>query len=197
MKMNKALLVLVAIGFIAACGGGEDIDYYPKPNGYLRMDFPDRTYSRYSPACPYSFEMPEYFSVVDKDTFCNMKDIVMDRFNASLLLTYIPVDTNLGGLIEKSRQFVYEHSGFADAIEEQPVINNKAGVYGLKYRIEGDAASPFQFYLTDSTTNFLRGALYFNVAPNYDSIQPSLIYIMEDLDRMIETVTWAGNDSLR
>jgi gliding motility-associated lipoprotein GldD len=193
MKMNKLIWISTLL-CLAACGA-EDMDYYPKPNGYLRMDFPERTYSRYSSGCVYSFEMPEYFTVVDKDSFCNMKDVVMERFNASLLLTYIPVDTNLAGLIEKSRGFVYEHSTFADAIEETPVIDPARRAFGLKYKIEGDAASPFQFYLTDSTRNFLRGALYFNVAPNYDSIQPSLTYIMEDLDRMIQTLTWR-NDSL-
>lgn len=175
--------------FFTACGG-EDVDYYPKPDGYLRLDFPDRTYSNYTSDCPYTFEMPDYFKVVDKDSLCNMKDVVMDRFNASLMLTYIPVDTNLYELITRSQQFAYEHTGFADAISESPVIDPARNAYGLKFKIEGDAASPFQFYLTDSTRHFLRGALYFNVAPNYDSIQTSLDYIMEDLDRMVETVSW-------
>lgn len=193
--MNKQL-VFVLVLFLAACGSGE-VDYYPKPDGYLRLDFPERTYSRYVTNCTYSFEMPDYFEVVDRDSFCNMKDIVMERFNASLMLTYIPVDTNLASLIQKSRQFVYEHSPFADAIEETVVIDTARKAYGLKYKIEGDAASPFQFYLTDSTSNFLRGALYFNVAPNYDSIQSSLNYILEDLDRMINTVSWKQTDTLQ
>lgn len=119
----------------------------------------------------------------------------MDRFNASLMLTYLPVDTNLVGLIEASRTFVYEHSQFADGIEEEVIIDKNRNAFGLRYKITGDAASPFQFYLTDSTNHFLRGALYFNVKPNYDSIKPSLDYITEDLDRMLQTVIWK-KDSL-
>ncbi len=45
--------------------------------------------------------------------------------------------------------------------------------YGLIYKIKGiGTASPFQFFVTDSTNHFLRGALYFNVKPNNDSLAP-------------------------
>lgn len=193
MRKNNLFMLLFAV-LLVSCGS-EQTDYYPKPFGYLRVEFPERIYSVYDSGCPYTFEMPEYFSVIDKDSFCNMKDIFMERFNATLNLTYIPVDTNLNFLIERSRQFVYEHSQFADGIEEEVIINEKNQTFGLRYMIKGDAASPFQFYLTDSTDHFMRGALYFNVKPNYDSVKPSLDYIQEDLDRMLNTVIWKG-DSL-
>lgn len=190
MKMNKVFLVLSLV-FIVSCG--DEVDYYPKPSGYLRMDFPERVFTTYTSKCAYSFEMPDYFSVVDKDSFCNMKDIVIERFNASLLLTYIPVDTNLVELIERSRSFVYEHSQFADAIEESVIIDKQRKTYGLRYSITGNAASPYQFYLTDSTSNFIRGALYFNAVPNYDSIKPSLDYVVEDIDHILETLIWKSD----
>ncbi len=188
--MKPSNKILIAFAFTLVACGSSEVDYYPKPNGYLRLDFPERVYSTYASDCPYAFEIPEYFSVVDKDSFCNKKDIVMSRFNASLMLTYLPVDTNLIDLIEASRSFVYEHSQFADGIEEEVIIDDTRDAFGLRYKITGDAASPFQFYLTDSTNHFLRGALYFNVKPNYDSIKPSLDYITEDLDRMLQTVIW-------
>jgi gliding motility-associated lipoprotein GldD len=188
--MKAHYKILVVLTFIVVACGNSEVDYYPKPNGYLRLDFPERVYSTYTSDCPYAFEIPEYFSVVDKDSFCNKKDIIMERFNASLMLTYLPVDTNLIDLIEASRSFVYEHSQFADGIEEELIIDDTRDAFGLRYKITGDAASPFQFYLTDSTNHFLRGALYFNVKPNYDSIKPSLDYITEDLDRMLQTVIW-------
>lgn len=188
--MKSTHKILVILTFILVACGNSEVDYYPKPNGYLRLDFPERIYSRYEPNCPYSFEMPEYFSIVDKDSFCNKKDIVMSRFNATLNLTYLPVDTNLNNLIEAARSLVYEHSIFADGIEEEVIVDDTRNAFGLRYKITGDAASPFQFYLTDSTNHFLRGALYFNVKPNYDSVKPSLDYITEDLDRMLQTVIW-------
>lgn len=188
MKMNK-LILLCALFAMLSCGE-EATDFYPKPRGYIRLDFPERVYSVFDENCTYTFEIPEYFKVVSKDSFCNMKDIVMERFNATLNLTFIPVDTNLSTLIEKSRMLAYEHAIFADAIEEAVMIDREEKVYGLKYNIVGNAASPYQFYLTDSVNNFLRGALYFNVLPNYDSIKPSLDYIVEDLDRMMQSVIW-------
>lgn len=194
--MSKYYLFLIAFLVVVSCGGGSTEDYYPKPMGYLRVAFPERTYSVYTSDCPYSFEMPDYFAVIDKDSMCNKKDIFMERFNATLNLTYIPVDTNLNELLERSRQFVYEHSQFADAIEEEQILNNENRTFGIRYNIKGDAASPFQFYLTDSSDHFMRGALHFNVKPNYDSIRPSLDYILVDMDRMLSTVKWE-NDSLK
>lgn len=186
--MNKYYLIVVLFFFLSC--EGESTDFYPKPNGYLRLDFPERIYSSYESDCPFSFQIPDYFSVVEKDSICNKKDLNMERFNATLNLTYLPVDTSLNQLIEKSRSLAYEHAIFADAIEEELVINNEEKIYGLKYKISGDAASPYQFYLTDSVNHFMRGALYFNVSPNYDSVKTSLDYIVYDLDNMIETLHW-------
>ncbi len=189
MKINYLFIVITAV-LLSACGGNEvDYDYYPKPRGYMRLDFPEREYTTYSASnCPYSFEIPEYFTIIDKEN-CD-KDIQMERFNATLFLTYVPVDTNLIMNIEYSRKLVYDHSIKADAIEEKPVRYATNNAYGLLYKIKGDAASPYQFYLTDSTNHFLRGALYFNVKPNYDSIRTSLEYIVEDIDHIVETVQW-------
>jgi gliding motility-associated lipoprotein GldD len=63
-------------------------------------------------------------------------------------------------------------------------------VYGILYDIKGDAASNTQFFLTDSTHNFIRGALYFEVHPNKDSLAPVLEFINKDLVHLIETFEW-------
>ena len=183
-------MYIMCLLFIAGCGS-DDPEYYPKPRGFMKLDFPDRVYEMYNGDCSYSFEIPEYFSVVDKPGGCN-KDVIIDRFNAQLFLTYIPIDTNLDMSIEYSRKLVYDHSIKADEIQEAVVRQAENKVHGMKYNIVGNAASPYQFYLTDSTEHFLRGALYFNVAPNYDSLKPSLEYVLEDVDHLIETVQWTG-----
>ena len=189
MKNLKSSVFLLMVFFFAFTGCEEEYDYYPKPRGYMRLDFPERTYSIFAPdSCPYAFEIPEYFTLTEKEN-CN-QDILMERFNATVFLTYLPIDTNLNLNIEYSRKLVYDHSIKADAIEEIPMVNTENKAYGLKYDIKGDAASPFQFYVTDSVNHFLRGALYFNVKPNYDSVRTSLEYIREDLDNMLETVYW-------
>lgn len=188
MKTSKLILIPLMI-LLIACGGGES-EYYPKPRGTMHMDFPERNFVVYEGNCPYSFEIPDYFEVIADTSNCNA-NIEIDRFNATVYLTYIPLDTtNLAAHIEKSRKFVYDHSVKADAIEEVLFQDPDRNTFGLKYNIVGDAASLYQFYLTDSIHNFLRGALYFNTQPNYDSLQPSLDYITEDVDRLIETLRW-------
>jgi len=44
--------------------------------------------------------------------------------------------------------------------------------------------------VTDSTTHFLRGALYFNTALKNDSLAPVIEYIKIDLAQLINTVTF-------
>ncbi|MBP7211183.1 MAG: gliding motility lipoprotein GldD, partial [Paludibacteraceae bacterium] len=78
----------------------------------------------------------------------------------------------------------------ADAITEQAFENTNNDVYGILYEIRGNTASSVQFVLTDSTKNFLRGALYFNNRPNKDSLAPVINYIKDDVIRIMETTKW-------
>ncbi len=188
-KISQSIFPVIFLVLCAGCSGESSYDYYPKPRGFMRLDFPEKSYHTFEDStCPYSFLVPDYFVLKEKGN-C-LKDIQMDRFNATLYLTYLPLDSNLLQDIEYSRKLVYEHSTKADAIEEIPVLHRNGGAYGLKYNIVGDAASPYQFYLTDSSDHFLRGALYFNAKPNYDSVKTSLDYIAEDLDTLLQTVSW-------
>ena len=54
----------------------------------------------------------------------------------------------------------------------------------------GNAASPIQFYVTDSTRHFINGSVYFNVKPNYDSILPAVNYLEKDIKTFIGTLKW-------
>ena len=63
-------------------------------------------------------------------------------------------------------------------------------VYGMYYMINGDAATQSQFYVTDSTNHFLKGALYFEVKPNFDSIYPAVKYLRDDIRTLMETISW-------
>ena len=84
----------------------------------------------------------------------------------------------------------YKHEVKASGIEEKLVAKDTDKVYGLIYEIGGNAASSIQFFLTDSTKNFIRGALYFNVAPNTDSISPVTDFVRQDIYHLIETFKW-------
>jgi gliding motility-associated lipoprotein GldD len=44
-------------------------------------------------------------------------------------------------------------------------------------KLDGNAATNSQFYVTDSTRHFVTGSVYFTCKPNFDSIMPAASYI--------------------
>jgi gliding motility-associated lipoprotein GldD len=85
---------------------------------------------------------------------------------------------------------VDDHKIKATAIEDENILRPKDKIYGTFFELQGDVASPFQFYLTDSTSRFVSGVVYFNTRPNYDSIKPTLDYLKVDLKRFMATFKW-------
>lgn len=169
-------------------------DYIPKPHGYFRIDFQEKTYHQFdSIALPYSFDIPGYSKVVpDHDRLAEQYwvNLKIPAHKAEVHISYKKVDKNLAKLMEDSRTLAYKHSIKADAINERIFVNPKKNVYGTIYLIDGNAASPLQFYLTDSTQNFLRGALYIKEVPNIDSLRPVIDFLTPDVIRLIETTEW-------
>jgi gliding motility-associated lipoprotein GldD len=175
--------------FTSSC----DQTYTPKPKGYFRIELPDKKYSVYSGnLCPYSFELPSYATVISYHDSIKepcWKYIRFPGFNAEIFLSYSPVENNLNRFMEDSRNLAYKHTVKADNIEE--TIFQKPGVaYGVLYDIGGSAASSVQFYVTDSSRHFMRGALYFNTSPQPDSLEPVIGFLRADMVRMMETVSW-------
>ena len=165
----------------------------PKPRGYFRIDFPEKSYQTTQLNYPYQFEYPTYSTIVtdaDKIAEPYWINIVFKKNNAKLHLSYKPVKKNLQELTEDSRELAYKHSIKASAINEKLFINDEKRVYGTIYEIKGNAASPLQFYLTDSTSHFLRGSFYISEIPNYDSLRPVIQFIDEDIYHLIETLSW-------
>ena len=93
-------------------------------------------------------------------------------------------------LISDSRKLAMKHLAKADNYEESQIVDSTNSVFGTIYDFEGSAASNYQFFLTDKSSKFLRGALYFEVAPNSDSLAPVELYIQKDLDHLIQTFSW-------
>lgn len=187
MKKNS-LFIMVILFLVSSCGGGEKP--IPKPPTYLELNMPDRTYSTYWDSCGYSYEKPSYFSVEEvKGSKCN-RDISFGKLNGTLHLSVIDMDTSLATYINYAIDKVGEHKVMATAILDTNIIRPKDNVYGTFFELEGNVASPFQFYFTDSTERFFSGAVYFNARPNYDSILPSLNFVKKDLIHFMNTVDW-------
>jgi gliding motility-associated lipoprotein GldD len=175
--------------FLFSC----DRDYVPKPRGYFRIDIPEKKYTRYNPGdCPFSFEVPQYAAIV-RDTN-NLAEpcwmyIKFPRFNSEIFISYKEVKNNLNQYLEDTHLLVYKHTVKADQITEKRIANRN-NVYGVLYDIGGNAASQVQFFATDSSKHFIRGALYFNAVPNSDSIAPVLDFIKKDITQLIKTIEW-------
>jgi len=191
-SMRKYLYFLSAfyLLFIVSCKK----DYIPKPRGYFRISFEEKSYHKLdSAALPYRFDIPVYSKIVpDNDRLAEpfWVNLKVPAHKAEVNISYKKVENNLSRLIEDSRTLAYKHSIKADAINERVFINPEKKVYGTIYLIDGNAASPLQFYLTDSTHNFLRGALYIREVPNIDSLRPVIDFLAPDVIRLIETTEW-------
>lgn len=189
----KKIVFLLLLVLVIGCSQ-EQVDT-PKPKGYFRIKFPAKTYVTYHSEAPFVFDYPTYAKIT-KDAEANAQpfwyNLDFPQFNGRLHLTYHGVfsEQNYNKMTEAARTLAMKHSVKASAIDQRLINYPDKKVYGIYYEIQGNTASSVQFFLTDSSKHYFRGALYFNEAPKYDSIQPVIKFIKKDIDRMIETFKW-------
>jgi gliding motility-associated lipoprotein GldD len=190
IKRNlKWLLIFTLICLSVSCRQ----NIVPKPRGHFRIDFPPKTYRLYDTVCPFIFEYPVYGRIsydVGKISEPCWFNIEFPRYRAKIHISYKKINNNLADILNESHDFAYSHSIKADAITEKPWLNPSDKVYGILYDIKGNTASAVQFFVTDSSRNFLRGALYFSVQPDEDSLAPVISFFREDIIHMVETLKW-------
>jgi gliding motility-associated lipoprotein GldD len=165
----------------------------PKPRGYYRIAFPEKVYLQLNQPVPYDFRIPVYAKATPDLLNPDQKEwitVEIPANHAQIHISYKKIDNNLSKLIEEARTLVYKHSQKATSIDEQIFLYPAKKTYGTLYTLKGNAASPMQFYLTDSVHHFLRGALYISEVPNYDSLRPVISFLSEDVIRMIESTEW-------
>jgi gliding motility-associated lipoprotein GldD len=187
----KFLLFILLLGLFAC--SNDDL-LIPKPPTYLRLNLPKHSYSTYKAACGFSFESAKIFKI--KDVFdqqglktCH-KDIELGPLNGIIHFSFIDMKEPLATYVNFANDKVDEHKVKATAIDDITLINKKNKVYGVLFELQGDVASPFQFYLTDSVSKFVSGVVYFNCKPNFDSLKPSLDYLKNDLLKLTTSFKW-------
>lgn len=184
--MKKHVLLFFFGLFILGCSE----DSLPKPEGYLRLEYPVARYESFEGNCPFVFGQNSYTRIKSKNG-CDF-NIDYPAMKATIFLSYKPVNNNLDSLFRDAQRITYQHTKRAETILEQPFINPEDKVYGMFYEVGGNAASGTQFYLTDSISNFVVGSVYFNVRPNSDSILPASDYVKNDIRLLIESFQWKG-----
>lgn len=182
--MKKNLFFTLLSIALLSCGD----EKMPKPKGQLSLEYPPAKYQKFSNSCGFEFEKNE-LTTVKATSNCGL-EIHYPKMKATVYLTYKPVQNNLEKLLVDAQKLTYEHVIKANDIAEQPYINANDKVYGMFYQVGGNAATNAQFYVTDSTRNFVTASMYFYSKPNFDSILPAADYIKNDMKKMIETIRW-------
>ena len=194
MKNNPSILLIALALACIAISCENNSSYLPKPRGYFRIDLPEKSYTMVDTLEKYRFECPEY-AFVTPDPYSpdekNWVNVEMPRFKGSIHLTHKPVNGNLSEYLEDVHTMVTKHLQKANGVRDSLIANDEHQVYGLFIEMDGKGvATPMQFYLNDSTKNFVRGALSFKFKPYNDSMQPVINFIREDIDHLISTFEW-------
>lgn len=159
----------------------------PKPKAQIRLEYPVGKLATLE-TDDFIFQYNQFAKVesVDKEAIT----LSYPDMKGAIFINYKKVDNNLDRLIMDAKRLSYEHAVKADNIVEQPFINPDAKIYGALFEVQGNAASQSQFFVTDSTSHFLTGAVYFASRPNYDSILPAAAYLQNDIRRIMESIKW-------
>lgn len=172
--------------------------FVPKPPGYFKIGLPKKKFETFNePGYPYSFEYPAYASIVKDSSFFDSLpenpywiNIDFPQFSGRIYISYKEVGKyKLATLVNDAYNMTNKHTAKASGINDS-LISTPNGVHGVFFSVEGDVATANQFFLTDSTKHFLRGALYFDATPNADSLQPVNVFLVEDMKHLINTLKW-------
>jgi gliding motility-associated lipoprotein GldD len=191
--------------------------YVSKKRGYFNIELPQRSYQQFDREdFPYSFEYPVYANIVKDSTFFDTNpenpywvNIDFPQFHSRIFLSYKIIGgkalykikqadgtykDSLGTnyfdkMVNDAFTLTNKNNVVSNSINDS-LIHTSNGVSGVFFKVGGNAATSKQFFLTDTTRNFIRGALYFDVTPNSDSLKPVQDFLQADMDHIINTFKW-------
>ncbi|MES2704426.1 MAG: hypothetical protein V4649_17440 [Bacteroidota bacterium] len=195
--MKQIIVVLLILMAMVAC---RPPIFPPKPPGYFRIDTPAaHRYQLFDqPGYPYSFEYPVYARIMEDTMFQGKGEhnpywinMQIDSLGGVINITYkaLSATNTLDKLLEDSWGLSFFHHEKADYIDQRGGMNLN-GISYITYTVGGNTATRYQFAATDSVKHFMRGALYFDVSPNADSLKPATDFLEKDIAHMLETLKW-------
>ncbi len=195
---RKSANTLVLLAMILVACKNRDVPI-PKPRAYPKVVFPKKAYAQFdSLGCPFQSELPTYVEVKQQNEFFGEEtehpcwfDIYYPSYNCNVHCSYYEITrkNSFDKLHGDAFRMVLEHNERANDLREN-FVRNANDVSGYVFSLDGPAASPYQFYLSDSTTHFIRGAVYFNTQINIDSLAPIYDYVKADVDHFIQEFKW-------
>lgn len=196
-RLMAYFLCIVMINCLVACNSNYTVG---KKKGYFKIDLPVKEYHAFDETgYPYTFEYPAYANIVKDTTFFEDKpenpwwiNIDFPRFAARIYISYKDVGSRnkLDSLINDAFKMAYKkHADISTGITDS-LMRTPNNVEGLYFSLAGNTATANQFFLTDSTKHFLRGALYFDATPNVDSLGLVNDFLKKDMLHLINTLKW-------
>lgn len=189
-------LSFCVMAFLIACNSDYSVG---KRKGYFKIDFPEKKYQEFNQTgYPYTFEYPVYANIIKDTTFFEEKagdwwiNIDIPRLNGRIHISYKPINKQniFDSLVRDGFKMAYQqHVDMASGIDDS-LMKTPNGVEGIYFSLGGNTATANQFFLTDSTKHFLRGALYFNASPNADSLGIVNDFLKKDVQHLINTLKW-------
>jgi gliding motility-associated lipoprotein GldD len=182
---------LLAFFILFSC----DRQYLPKPLGYNKLVLPEPEYVWSPDSLPYLFQYSKYAVLLDDTTSISEKywvEIYYPALKANIHLTYKALNHDeklLREFLKDAFTLTAKHQIKASGIDEI-IVKTPSGKTAAIAELQGDVPSQFQFTLTDSVNNFLRGALYFETKVNNDSLAPAIEYMKKDMMQLINSVQW-------
>lgn len=211
--MKKKYFSILVTGLVVFFSCNEP--YTAKRTGYYKIDFPERSYKSFDvPGYPYTFEYPAY-ATISKDS--NDVDdanpywinINFPTFSGKIFMSYKQIGgtskykvkgadgkykdstakNEFSKLVNDAYNLSYKNDVKAYAIEDS-VMHTPLGLTGIYFSLAGNVATAHQFFLSDTSQHFIRGALYFNATPNEDSLRPVNNFLQQDMKHIINTLQW-------
>jgi len=194
MKTYPLKYILILVLFVSC-----NSEYTVKKKGYYKIDFPEHEYQKFDrPGYPFTFEYPVYAAVIRDSTFFEDStenpywvNIDFPRFAGKIYISYkeIGKKNSFDKLVNDAFNMTFKHTSRATGIRDS-LMRTDAGLTGVFFSVGGNTATAKQFFITDSTRHFLRGALYFDATPNEDSLMLVNRFLQEDMKHLINTLRW-------
>ena len=194
MFPKQFLFLFITVSLLAACNS----DYVPRPRAYFKVALPEHRYQVFDrDGYPYTFEYPVYANIIKDSTFFEETtenpywiNVEFPQFNGRIYVSYKEIGKqSLDKLRDDAYKMTYKHTLKATSIEDS-LMQTEQGITGVFFKVGGNAATGRQFYLTDTTKHFLRGALYFDATPNEDSLSVVDNFLSEDMRHLINSFKW-------
>ena len=194
--MMRCVLFLLVLFQLGCAERGVSI---VRPHQYPKLEFPTGAFEKVTnEECPFTLEIPSYAKVKQKEFIFGNEpanpcwfDIVVPKLNAAIHCSYYPVASrkDFDNLVNDAFTMASKHNVKASHRDEY-VIRNKQGSSGLVFRINGPVATPYQFFISDTTNHFFRGSLYFDQQVNADSIAPVISFLENDIEKILNSLNW-------